>query len=171
MASSVITTTRGDMEAESLAAAFEREHREIDEGIAALAASPGDPQPLTRAIRALRRHIYLEEEFLFPLLRRAEPALAAPVFVMLREHAEIWATLDELEREPGGASRALYRQLASRLLHHNLKEERVLYPRADEVLSPAAAGQLQAFLGSGELPEGWVCIKARSVTPDAGRRP
>ena len=159
------------METESLAAALEREHREIDEGIAALAASPGDPQPLTRAIRALRRHIYLEEEFLFPLLRRAEPALAAPVFVMLREHAEIWATLDELEREPGGASRALYRQLASRLLHHNLKEERVLYPRADEVLSPAAAGQLQAFLGSGELPEGWVCIKARSVTPDAGRRP
>jgi regulator of cell morphogenesis and NO signaling len=90
---------------------------------------------------------------------------------MLREHAEIWATLDELEREPGGAGRALYRQLASRLLHHNLKEERVLYPRADEVLPPAAAGQLRAFLGSGELPEGWVCIKARPVTPDAGRRP
>jgi len=156
------------MEAESLAAAFEREHREIDEGIAALAASPGDPQPLTRAIRALRRHIYLEEEFLFPLLGEAEPALRAPVFVMLREHAQIWNTLDALEREPGGSTgHALRRQLTSQLLHHNLKEERVLYPRADVVLPPTAAERLRAFLGSGELPEGWVCVKARPATQNA----
>ena len=49
------------METEGLAAALEREHREIDEGIAAFTTSPGDPQPLAHAIRALRRHIYLEE--------------------------------------------------------------------------------------------------------------
>jgi len=86
----------------------------------------------------------------------------APVFVMLREHTQIWVTLDALERDPGGATAPnLCRQLASQLLHHNLKEERVLYPQADGVLSPAAAGRLRAFLGSGELPEGWVCVKAR----------
>ncbi len=158
------------MGTESLAAVLEREHQEIDAGIAAFSASPGDPQPLARAIRALRRHIYLEEEFLFPLLGEAEPALRAPVFVMLREHAQIWALLDALEREPGGsAGPALCRQLASQLLHHNLKEERVLYPRADDALPPAAAGRLRAFLGTGELPEGWVCVKARPVTRDAGR--
>jgi hemerythrin-like domain-containing protein len=158
------------MEIGSLAAALEREHHEIDEGIAAFSASPEDPRPLTRAIGALRRHIYLEEEFLFPLLGEAEPALRAPVFVMLREHAQIWAVLDALEREPGGsAGHALCRQLASRLLHHNLKEERVLYPRADAVLPPAAAAGLRAFLGSGELPKGWVCVKARPVTPSADR--
>ncbi len=87
------------MEIESLAAALEREHHEIDDGIAAFTASPGNPQSLTRAIRALRRHIYLEEQFLFPLLRQAEPGLAAPVSVMLREHAQMWATLDTLDRE------------------------------------------------------------------------
>ena len=142
------------METESLAAALEREHNEIDEGIAAFTASPWEPQPLERASRALRRHIYLEEEFLFPLLHQAEPALAAPIFVMLREHAQIWVTLDTLEREPAGGTRhALCRQLASQLLHHNLKEERVLYPRVDDMLPPEAAERLRAFLGSGELPE------------------
>ena len=158
------------MEIESLAAAFEREHHEIDAGIAAFTAAPENPRPLTRAIRALRRHIYLEEEFLFPLLGEAEPGLRAPVFVMLREHAQIWATLDLLEREPGdGTALVLCRQLTVRLLHHNLKEERVLYPRADDMLSPAAAGRLRALFGSGELPEGWVCTKARPVTRNAGR--
>lgn len=158
------------METGSLAAALEREHHEIDQGIAAFTAAPGDPRPLIRAIRALRRHIYLEEEFLFPLLGEAEPGLRAPVFVMLREHAEIWATLEALEREPApGTALVLFRQLTVRLLHHNLKEERVLYPRADDVLPPAAAGRLRAFLSTGELPEGWVCVKARPVTPDACR--
>ena len=123
------------MEIESLAAALEREHHEIDDGIAAFTASPGNPQSLTRAIRALRRHIYLEEQFLFPLLRQAEPGLAAPVSVMLREHAQMWATLDTLERElHDGTGLILCRQLTVRLLHHNLKEERILYPRADDVL-------------------------------------
>lgn len=158
------------MDSESLAAALEREHHEIDAGIAAFTASPRNPRPLTRAIGALRRHIYLEEEFLFPLLGKAEPGLRAPVFVMLREHAELWATLDALQCEPApGAALILCRQLTVRLLHHNLKEEKVLYPRADDALPPAAASRLRAFLGSAELPEGWVCTKARPVTRDAGR--
>ena len=88
---------------------------------------------------------------------------------MLREHAQIWAALDALEHEPGGsAGHALCRQLALQLLHHNLKEERVLYPRADDTLPPAVAGRLRAFLGSGELPEGWVCVKGRPVTRNDG---
>ncbi len=158
------------METGTLAAALEADHHEIDEAIAAFTASPGDPRSLAPAIRALRRHIYLEEEFLFPLLREAEPALTAPVFVMLREHAQIWATLDALEREPGeGSGPVLGKQLAVQLLHHNLKEERVLYPRADEVLDPAAAGRLRAFLDSGEVPEGWVCVRARPAAGGAGR--
>ncbi len=147
----------------SLAEALEREHHRIDEGIAAFAAAPGDRQPLIRAIHALRRHIYLEEEFLFPLLREAEPGLAAPVFVMLREHAQLWRTLSALEREldtGSGDGAALCRQLTVQLLHHNLKEERVLYPRADHVLAEPAAGRLRAFLAAGDLPDGWACARA-----------
>ena len=147
----------------SLAAALEREHHEIDDGIAAFTAAAGDREPLTRAISALRRHIYLEEEILFPLLYQADPALAAPVFVMLREHAQIWALLNSLGHAPRGdaTAPARIRQLTSHLLHHNLKEEKILYPRADEALPAAEAGQLRAFLNSGELPAGWVCFNAR----------
>jgi iron-sulfur cluster repair protein YtfE (RIC family) len=159
------------MATESLATALEREHHEIDAAIAAFSAAPQDPQPLLHAIRALRRHIYLEEAFLFPLLREAEAGLMAPIFVMLREHGQIWGVLDALESAAatGAAPALLCKQLTVRLLHHNLKEEKVLYPGADDVLSPAAAELLRAFLASGELPEGWVCAKAQSVTWNAGR--
>jgi len=142
----------------SLAAALEQEHREIDDAIAAFTAAPSDRQPLARAIGALRRHIYLEEEILFPSLSRAEPALGAPVLVMLREHAQIWTLLDSLEQDldADAAWHSLMRQLTSYLLHHNLKEEKILYPRADEALPPSAAGRLRTFLDSGESPDGWV---------------
>lgn len=152
----------------SLAVALEREHREIDEGIEAFSAGPADAtrdrRVLARAIQALRRHIYLEEEFLFPPLRTA--GLVAPVFVMLREHAQIWVTLDALERDLAAGvatdGLALCHQLAVQIQHHNLKEERIIYPQADEVLTASASEQLRAFLDSGELPEGWVCEKARA---------
>lgn len=145
------------MASESLAAALEREHHEIDAGIAAFTAGPQDPRPLLRAIQALRRHIYLEEEFLFPLLYGAEPGLKAPIAVMLHEHAQIWTVLDALESEPSAGPT---RHLVAQLLHHNMKEERVLYPRADHVLPTAATERLQAFLDSGAMPDGWVCLKA-----------
>ena len=155
------------MEIESLAAALQREHREIDEGIEAFTAEPAsgtrDPAPLTAAIRALRRHIYLEEEFLFPQLRAA--GLVGPVVLMLREHAQIWGTLDALELElrsgGGGTELALCRRLTVQLVHHNVNEEKLLYPQVDQVLGAPATAQLQAFLGSGELPEGWVCQRVR----------
>ncbi len=153
------------MQTDSLAAALEHEHQQIDAGIAAFTADPGDRQPLARAIAALRRHIYLEEEFLFPLLRDADPALAAPVFVMLREHAQIWDGLDALDYMPAAnadAARAVLKQLTVQLLHHNLKEEKILYPRADEVLPVPVADRLRSFLATAQLPDGWTCaLKAR----------
>lgn len=89
---------------------------------------------------------------------------------MLREHARIWAALDPLERDfDAGTGRTLCRRLAVELLHHNLKEEKILYPRADDALSETAADQLRAFLGSAELPEGWVCVKARPTPANPSR--
>lgn len=155
------------MEIETLAAALEREHREIDEGIAAFTSGSqaGNEQSLFRAIHALRRHIYLEEEFLFPLMREKEPALSAPVFVMLREHGQLWQVLDSLEQEPnatgsGGDGLTPCRRLTVLLLHHNLKEEKILYPRADDLLPEPTAARLREFIASGQLPLGWTCAKA-----------
>lgn len=145
------------MASETLAAALEREHREIDEGIEAFTASGGqETGPLKRALDALRRHIYLEEEFLFPPLR--DGGLMAPVFVMLREHGEIWRAMDRLEGELGGeAGQAAAHELLAILERHNSKEEPILYPQADAVLTPEAAERLHGFIASGRTPEGWVC--------------
>ena len=157
------------MENETLGSALEREHREIDGGIEAFTSSPvgGEIQtePLTRAMMGLRRHIYLEEEFLFPPLREA--GLVAPIFVMLREHGEMWRTLDALDTElAGGTSSAavldMCRELAAQLDAHNSKEEPIIYPQADGVLTDSASAELTAFLGSGRMPAGWVCQRALS---------
>ena len=153
---------------EPLAAALEREHREIDEGIARFVADPssaGAVASLAVAIAALRRHIYLEEEFVFPVLSAG--GLVAPIFVMLREHAQIWQTLDALEPDVASSDGTpdvslAGHQLLVQLQHHNMKEERILYPDAERVLPAEAASRLRAFLQAGTLPEGWVCIKARS---------
>jgi regulator of cell morphogenesis and NO signaling len=147
----------------SLAATLRRQHREIDTGIEEFLRA-GDVWALTRAVRALRRHIYLEEEFLFPPLAGA--GLVAPIFVMLREHGQIWVTLDTLDAALAGDADPEVLDAACRRLtvleqHHNPKEERILYPQADHALPAPAAARLQAFLASGELPDGWVCERAR----------
>ena len=154
----------------ALAAALEREHREIDEGIEAFLASqvdgPARIEPLRQAIEGLRRHIFLEEEFLFSPLRDA--GLVAPIFVMLREHGEIWDRLDALDAQlainpDAVATSDICRALLARLESHNSKEEPILYPQADVVLSGAASASLSSFLASGRMPEGWVCARAESV--------
>lgn len=151
----------------TLGAALEREHREIDQGIEEFssAQAEGDQrvESLTRAMQALRRHIYLEEELLFPSMGSA---LAIPMGVMLREHGEIWRTLDALESQLGqdgptdsvlGACRALLSQLDV----HNSKEEPIFYTQADAALGDVASAQLRSFLESGRIPDGWMCQRVR----------
>lgn len=156
------------MREQTVAAALEAEHHEIDRGLSAfdqhLASGSWNAEPLHRAADALRRHIYLEEEFLFPALR--ELGLIAPVAVMLREHGEIWLALDAVERaaaeETDAASaQHLYTQLSNLLTAHNDKEEVILYPAADNVLDAAELARLKDLITSGTLPPGWVCEHAR----------
>lgn len=153
-----------------LAAALEREHRQIDEGIAAFtSAKTGgevNSEPLARAMNALRRHIYLEEQFLFPPLRSS--GLMGPVFVMLREHGEMWQTLDELDAEMSvdGSRDSVVRlcdQLTPLLEAHNAKEETIIYAQADAMLDDSAGAELQGFIDTGTMPAGWVCERAPQV--------
>jgi hypothetical protein len=157
----------------TLAAALEREHQEIDAGIESYRAGR-DTAALSAAVRALRRHIYLEEEFLFPPLRAA--GLMPPVLVMLREHGEMWPVLDAVDAELGGAADrasldALCADLVPRLEAHNAKEEAILYSRADAVLDTAPTGaELKAAIRSDDMPEGWVCERAGGAS-SGGRSP
>ena len=155
------------MTAERLAAALEREHHEIDSGIEAFLDRREDGERrvhgLRQAIEALRRHISLEEEFLFPPLQDA--GLVAPIFVMLREHGEIWNTMDALDtqmrdRTECGPSERKCRELLAQLERHNSKEEAVIYPQADTMLPAETDAALRAFLTSGQTPSGWTCRQA-----------
>ena len=151
----------------ALSDALELEHRDIDGGIEEYSAglSHGDTEatPLLRAMNGLRRHIYLEEEFLFPPLKAH--GLVMPIFVMLREHRELWDAMDALDAllTSDSGTEVLHnasRELLAKLDSHNSKEEPIIYPQADVVLEPDAAMRLREFLESGVMPEGWRCEKA-----------
>lgn len=151
----------------TLTAALEEEHQQIDEGLEAFLAGLDTGQSrreeLARASTALRRHIYLEEEFLLPPLRAS--GLLAPVLVMLREHGQIWRTLEALEQDTdhqaGASAAARCRELVGQLRAHNAKEEPIIYPEGDARLTEDAKRDLHAFIRNGAMPEGWVCAMAR----------
>jgi hemerythrin-like domain-containing protein len=151
------------MDSGTLGAALEHEHHEIDRGIEAFGTADADAAAsLTAAIAALRRHIYLEEEFLFPPMM---DELAIPIGVMLREHGELWRTLEALEAELAeagdtDAAAPICEQLLSQLELHNSKEEPIFYTRADASLGPEATAELKAFIDSAEMPAGWTCRQA-----------
>lgn len=155
------------MAAGTLAEALEQEHRDIDGGIeeysAALGNGTADPEPLQRAMRGLRRHIYLEEAFLFPPLKEA--GMVMPIFVMLREHGELWDAMDALDAQlasdtPEDELQNACNELLAKLDAHNSKEEPIIYPQADTKLKPESSAHLKAFLDSGVMPDGWRCEKA-----------
>ncbi|WP_417562890.1 hemerythrin domain-containing protein [Microbacterium sp.] len=148
-----------------LADALTREHHAIDAGVEAYLAgldTGGDAAPLRESMHALRRHIYLEEQFLFPPLKQT---MMMPIFVMLREHGELWRSMDAIEASLQDAAdaaslRAACQDLLTLLDSHNTKEEPIVYPKADSDLTDDARTQLAAFLESGTFPDGWTCEKA-----------
>ncbi len=148
-----------------LAAALLEEHHVIDAGIEAYVAGlegEPDPAPLLDAMAALRRHIYLEEELLFPPIHQA--GLVMPILVMLREHGELWRAMDELDVLVGSGDAERLRTACAALLGlleaHNSKEEPIVYPHAATDLSEEAAAELARFLETGRMPEGWTCRDA-----------
>ena len=155
----------------SLAAAFTAEHHDIDAGIEQYLADTAEPDPRQRAVplqnamAALRRHIYLEEEIVFPHLPKG--ALMMPLMVMRREHGEIWQRMDALEeilQDPAGDSTGVEQACAEILAlldKHNMKEEPVIYPHMDADLTDQEQKKVLKLLAGGEMPKGWVCESLR----------
>ena len=151
----------------TVGAVLERDHHRIDEHFAAFAQTLGaggvDAAALAAGSSALRHHIYVEETYHFPVLRQA--GLLGPIMVMLREHGEIWDRLDALDagvrdQAPAADLAATWHALAAVVSAHNLKEERIVYPSGDELLSAADAADVLTGLTSEDTPAGWVCEQA-----------
>jgi len=89
----------------------------------------------------LSRHIDAEEDVLFPALAEHAPHAAGPMNVMRAEHGrirELMSTLAGALAASDPAWRSVVDALEEILSGHNMKEERVLYPIADEATSDAS---------------------------------
>ena len=154
----------------SLAQAFTVEHHEIDAGIEQfLADTDSDPvnraQSLLIAMEALRRHIYLEEEIVFPHLQNG--ALMMPLMVMRREHGQLWQHIDTLvesvQNQSGEPNKVkeICTEILALLDRHNQKEEPIIYPHMDADLSSDEQDKIRGLLAGSAMPDGWICEALR----------
>lgn len=96
--------------------------------------------------RGLERHMRVEEDLVFPVFEELSGLSGGPVAVMRDEHRSIRLALammrDGLERDDTQGFGAGVRFLQSILPEHNAKEEHVLYPTTDRLLTPSARATL-----------------------------
>jgi regulator of cell morphogenesis and NO signaling len=96
----------------------------------------------------LLRHIRVEEDLLFPVFEiRAGLPAAGPTATMRAEHRDIRLVLADLALaldQRRATAGALKRALDCLLSDHNRKEEAVLYPVLDRLLTPAESDTLAA---------------------------
>lgn len=142
------------------------QHRRIDDGVRAAAEGHGESTALADALALLRAHLYAEEAVLFPLL--VEAGLAMPVFVMKREHGQMWPLVESLAAACTGGTpaRALAgdcRRLFQLLQMHNPKEETIVYAAADRLAAQPAGASLAADLAAARMPDGWTCEMAANA--------
>jgi hemerythrin-like domain-containing protein len=126
-----------------------QDHRKIDELFLAFLNLPeeaGSAGPvILRYEHELKRHMEMEEKFLFPLFERHTGMVNfGPTRVMHVEHVHFRTILKEIHQQlvegnsPLGLGHELYQSLAG----HNRNEETVLYPWIDDHLSDAEAQEL-----------------------------
>ncbi len=98
----------------------------------------------------LKTHNEAEEQFLFPLMDPAFAGGHGPTDCMRSEHRALWAATLELQglvkagvpADPGRAA-TLAQQIAADLGAHIDKENQVLYPMAERMLSPEQLKSLE----------------------------
>lgn len=140
------------------------QHRAIDAGIKPVLDGGGRLPVLQEALQRLRLHLFLEEEILFPALEQR--GITMPVFVMKREHGQMWPVLDALLQAcAAGAELATLRDdcdgLFKQLQIHNGKEEQVVYTAVDDLAALGLRERLVETLDATvDVPPTWSCAMA-----------
>ena len=92
---------------------------------------------LNELTHGLDWHINAEEQVLFPMLEQASGEMIGPTAVMREEHRQIRQLLQHasaaLRENDAPSASAVLDRLGHVLSAHNVKEERVLYPLADQL--------------------------------------
>jgi iron-sulfur cluster repair protein YtfE (RIC family) len=88
--------------------------------------------------RGLERHIAREKEILFPVFQKKTGIIDGPIAVLEEEHRQILGIVERINlkvRANDASSNRLEHDLMVIIGHHNVKEENVLYPVLDHLLS------------------------------------
>lgn len=120
---------------------------------------------IARASEDLQRHLFIEEELLFPLVKERSAAVAS----LQQEHGRVCDLIEELQillrREADqSAVETCSARLMGVLAAHNAVEDLGIYPDLLILLGPARAEALLAKAERVELPRDWVCAARRSKT-------
>jgi len=142
---------------------LEDQHRSIDAGILGIVDGSGALAALAAALELLRQHVYVEETVLFPPLEAT--GLTMPVFVMQREHGQLWPLLGRLAEacERGRISedvKRMCRDLYQLLQIHNSKEEQILYAAANRLAAEDPQALSSDALRAAQVPRDWTCAMA-----------
>jgi hemerythrin-like domain-containing protein len=98
-------------------------------------------------VDAMQRHFRHEEDVLFPAFEAQTGMSGGPTYVMREEHRQmngVFAAMqDALAQQDRNGYLGLSETLLMLMRQHNVKEENILYPMADQAL----AGEREALLG------------------------
>jgi hemerythrin-like domain-containing protein len=129
---------------ESIKTYYEKDHDRLDELFKDFQGHKSKDFPRAKNsfkefMFGLQRHIVWEENIIFPIFEQKTGMIEhGPTNVMRMEHRQIKQLLDSLHekvRKQDTASEKEEEMLLSVLTLHNLKEENILYPSIDNVLS------------------------------------
>lgn len=140
------------------------QHHIIEEGIVGLVDGSGDRKALSEAIYLLRKHIYVEEEVLFPLVAedgQRDMALAQ----MKYEHGDMWPHIEQAvqlleQKAPLDDFFDGCQALMAYLQEHDAKEEEAIYTVADRYSADAKRPPLATYFENYDIPNGWKCLRA-----------
>jgi hemerythrin-like domain-containing protein len=94
---------------------------------------------LQRFVTETQRHFSHEEDVLFPAFETQTGMRGGPTQVMREEHRQmndVFAAMqDTVARQDGNAYLGLSETLLMLIRQHNLKEENILYPMAEQALA------------------------------------
>lgn len=100
-------------------------------------------------VGCMETHLGMEEEVLFPAFEYATGMTQGPTTVMRMEHEqmrELFAQMREaLDNKNNDGFLGPAETLLILMQQHNIKEEQMLYPRMDDLLSTSAADLINKF--------------------------
>lgn len=145
--------------AESITVFLTREHRHCDEILAdaEIGISRQDWERAANSFQefyaATMHHLAMEEDVLFPQFENRTGNTHGPTWVMRGEHREIRGVLGDLNaalaRKDAQAFLGYADTLNIMLQQHNMKEENILYPMADQVLADVQSELVEVMVQIG----------------------